>query len=112
MKDRIDWLIVAFWGLFGGIIGTLIFTVALGGWRYLLGVGKPKPWNGLAALLILTTLDLGWGLLGYKYRNRELGAWPRAFKNPATGMLLTKRLMVIATGLAALFFIWQLAKGL
>jgi hypothetical protein len=112
MKDWIDWMILAFWALFGAFLGFLIFAVALGGWKYLVGLGHPKPWNGLASLLIHTGLGFGWGLLSYKYRNRELGSYPRAFKDRSTGMLFTKRVMVIASCLAGVYFIWQLAKGL
>ena len=109
--DWEDKIILAFYGLFGGALGFLIFTFGLGGWRFLLTNRTAKPWNGLAALIICCTLGFGWGLLSYKYRNREFGSNNR-FENQATAILFTKRLMVILTCLAALYFVWQLAKGL
>ena len=113
MKDLEDKIIFAFYGLFGAALGFLIFAAALGGWRFLLTDRPAKPWNGLAALIICTGLGCGWGLLSYKFKDREFGSGPSSlFQDEATATLFMKRLMVIATCLAGLYFIWQLAKGL
>ena len=113
MKDLEDKIILVFYGLFGGFLGFLIFAVALGGWRFLLTNRPPKPWNGLVALILCSGLGFGWGLVSYKFRNRELGSRGSSlFEDQATGILFTKRLMVIATCLAGLYFLWQLAKSL
>jgi len=113
MKNLEDKIILLFYGLFGGFLGFLIFAMALGGWRYLLTSRPAKPWNGLVALIICSALGFGWGLVSYKFRNREFESGESSpFENQATAMLFTKRLMVIGTCLAGLYFIWQLAKGL
>ena len=55
----------------------------------------------------------GWGLVSYKFSGREVGSRGSSFfRDPATAILFSKRLMVIATCLAGLYFIWQLAKGM
>ena len=110
MKDLDDKIIFAFYGLFGAALGFLIFAVALGGWIFLLTDRPAKPWNGLAALIICLALGCGWGLISYKFKDREFGSG--LFQDQATSILFVKRLMVIATCLAGLYFIWQLAKGL
>ena len=113
MKNLEDKILFVVFGLFGGFLGFLVFAMALGGWRYLLTNRPPKAWNGLTALILCTTIGFGWGLLSYKFRNREFGSSGSAFyDDEAGGALLAKRLMVIGTCLAGLYFIWQLAKGL
>ena len=113
MKNLEDKILFVVFGLFGGFLGFLVFAMALGGWRYLLTKQPPKAWNGLTALILCTTIGFGWGLLSYKFRNREFGSSGSAFyDDEAGGALFAKRLMVIGTCLAGLYFIWQLAKGL
>ena len=113
MKNLEDKIILMFYGLFGGFLGFLIFAVALGGWRYLFTNRPASPWNGLVALVICSALGFGWGLVSYKFRNREFGSSGSGlFEDKATAMLRTRRLMVIGTCLAGLYFVWQLAKGL
>ncbi len=113
MKDLEDKIIYVFYGVFGAALGFLIFAVALGGWMYLVTGHSTKPWNGLVGLIICSAIGGGWGLLSYKFRNREFGSGPSSlFQDEASALLFMKRLMVIATCLAGLYFIWQLAKGL
>lgn len=113
MKNLEDKILYAVFGLFGGIIGFVVFAVGLGGWRYLLTKHPPKPWNGLTALILCAAIGFGWGLLSYKFRNREFGSNDSAFYDDGSGgVLFAKRSMVIVTSLAALYFIWQLAKGM
>ena len=111
MKNLADKVMLVFYGFFGGFLGFLIFAFALGGWRFLLTNRPPKPWNGLVALIICVVLGFGWGLVSYKFNDREFGSGG-SFESPANAMLFTKRLMVIGTCVAGLYFIWQLAKGL
>jgi hypothetical protein len=113
MKDLEDKIMFAFYGLFGAALGFLIFAAALGGWRYLLTNRPAKPWNGLVALILCSALGCGWGLLSYKFKDREFGSGPSGlFQDQASGILFVKRLMVVASCLVGLYFIWQLAKGL
>ena len=113
MKDLDEKIMFAFYGLFGAFIGFLIYAFALGGWEFLLADRRPKPWNGLVALIILLVLGGGWGLVSYKFKHREFGSGSSSlFQDEATAMLFAKRLIVIGTCLAALYFIWQLAKSL
>lgn len=99
--------------VFGAALGFLIFAVALGGWMYLFTGRSTKPWNGLVALIICSAIGGCWGLLSYKFRNREFGSGESSlFHDEATALLFMKRLMVIVTCLAGLYFVWQLAKGL
>jgi hypothetical protein len=113
MKNLEDKIIFAFYGVFGAAISFLVFVMALGGWRFVLTGHSTRPWNGPVALFICLAIGLGWGLLSYKFRDREFGSGTSSlYEDEATAMLFTKRLMVIATCLAGLYFIWQLAKGL
>ena len=113
MKDWEDKLICAVWGAFGAFLGFLVFMMALGGWRFVFIGRATKPWNGPVALFICVAIGCGWGLLAYKFRHREFGSSGSSlYEDPATASLFTKRLMVIATCLAGVYFIWQLAKDL
>ena len=113
MKNLEDKIILAFYGLFGAFLGFLIFAVALGGWRFLLTNQPANPWNGMASLILCVGLGFGWGLFSYKHKNVELGSGGlQRFDESSEGALFAKRLMVVATCVAGLYFIWQLAKGL
>lgn len=110
MEDKI---LYAVFGFIGGGIGFVVYAMALGGWEYLLTKRPPNPWNGLTALILCTTIGFGWGLLSYKFRNREFGSDDSTFYDDGPGgVLFGKRLMVIGTCLAGLYFIWQLSKNL
>ena len=54
----------------------------------------------------------GWGLVSYKFRDRQFGSGGPMFGDEATEALFIRRLIVVATCVAGLYFIWQLAKGL
>ena len=113
MKDLEDKIIMAFWGVFGAALGFLIYLFGLGGMKFLVMNRPAKPWNGLTALIICVVLGLGWGLVSYKFKDREFGGGGSNFyDDPATAMLFTKRLMVLLTCAAGVYFMWQLAKGL
>jgi len=113
MKNLEDKIIIAFYCVFGAAIGFLVFAMALGGWRFVFTGHSTRLWNGLVALLVCLAIGLGCGFLSYKFRNREFGSGTSSlYEDQATAILFTKRLIVIATCLAGLYYIWQLAKGL
>ena len=101
------------YGLFGAFLGFVVYAVALGGWMFVFTGKASRPWNGLVALLICLALGGGWGLVAYKFGDREIGSRAsNLYEDQATAILFAKRLLVIGTCLAGLYFIWQLAKGL
>lgn len=113
MKDSADKVVCAFYGCFGAGLGFLIYLFACGGWHFVLTGEATKPWNGVLALITFCLLGGGWGLVAYKYSDREFGtSGSNFFNDSATALLFSKRLLVIATCLAGLYFLWQLAKGL
>src|SRR5262245_60037648 len=112
MKDFADKVILVFYGVFGAALGFLIFLFALGGWRYVFTGHSTKPWNGVVALIICCGLGAGWGLVSYKFRDRQFGSGGPMFGDEANEALFIRRLIVVATCVAGLYFIWQLAKGL
>ena len=61
-------------------------------------------------MVILCVLGGGWGVVSYLYKDREFGSGSSMFyDDPASAALFSKRLMVVGTSLAALYFIWVLA---
>ena len=112
MKNLEDKVFYAIYGLFGASLGFLIYAIALGGWRYLLIGRQVRSWNGLVALIICVGLGFGWGILSYRFKDREFDSGASHFyHDEATAFLFTKRLMVVATCLAGLYFVWQLARS-
>jgi hypothetical protein len=113
MKDLDDKIIMVFYGVFGGVLGFLIYTFGLGGMKFMVMNRPAKPWNGLTALIICVVLGFGWGIVSYKFKDREFGRGESSFyDDAATRMLFTQRLMVLLTCAAGVYFMWQLAKGL
>jgi len=113
MKDKADLIVFLFYGAFGAFLGLLIFMFALGGSSYVFTGTASKSWNGAVGLVVCCVLGYGWGLLSYVLSEREFGKREsRFFHDPATAILFAKRAMVIATCVAGVYFIWQLAKSL
>jgi hypothetical protein len=113
MKDPTEKIMFILYGLFGAGLGLLIFMFALGGWRFVFAGHATKPWNGVVSLLFCCVLGGGWGLVAYKFKDRQFDSGSSSFyHDPATENLFSKRLMVIATCIAGLYFIWQLARRL
>lgn len=113
MKDFADWIICAFYGLLGALLGFLVFTFALGGWKFAFTGRATTTWKGPIGLIVCLGVGCALGLLSYKFRNREFGSNSTGlFQDGASGVLFAKRLMVIASSLVALYFIWQMAKTL
>ena len=111
MKDPADKFVCAIFGLFGATLGFFVYAIALGGWRYVLIGHATRAWNGLAGLIISCVVGGVLGLVSYWFRDREFGSGGSDYyDSPATAILFSKRLIVIATCLAGLYFLWQLAK--
>ena len=113
MKNWEDKIMMAFYGLFGAGLGFLIFAMPLGGAGYIFTKEPPEPWNGLGALIVCLGVGFGAGVFAYKRRDQEFGSGSSSlFQDEATAVLFSKRLLVIAGCLAALYFLWQTAKRL
>ena len=113
MKDLDDKIIMAFYGVFGGALGFLIYTFGLGGMKVMVLSRPAKAWNGMTALVICVLLGAGWGIVAYKFKDREFGGKGSYFyDDEATASLFFHRLMVLVTCAVGVYFMWQLAKGL
>ena len=113
MKNFENKAALAFYGLFGAFLGLLIFMFALGGWEFVFTGHHQRPWNGGVALAICLVICGGWGLLAYKLRDQEFGSGhSNLHDSEASAILFTKRLMTVASCLAALYFMWQVARGI
>lgn len=113
MRDATDKVMFVFYGMFGALLGLLIFMFGLGGWPFVFMGKSTRPWNGLWALVACCVLGGGWGFIAYIARQRELGSSGSSlFSDQASAVLFSKRLMVIATCVAGLYFIWQIAKSI
>jgi hypothetical protein len=107
-----DKVMFAAFGLFGAAIGLLIFMFALGGDSYVFTGTATRSWNGLPALIICCAVGAGLGMLSYRFSHIELGNGQFLFWDAATALLFTKRALAALAALGALYFVWQLAKGL
>jgi hypothetical protein len=112
MKDLDKKIIAALFPIFGCFLGFLVFTFGLEGWHFVF-TGRPRSlWIGPGGLLLSLVVGgvLGW--LSYRHRHREFGGVEPFAHDEATSLLWSKRLIVLGACLAALYFIWQLAKSL
>lgn len=113
MRDSADKIVFACYGLFGAGLGLLVFMFALDGWSFLFTGRATEPWNGVLALILCCALGGGWGLVSYKIKDREFNSGGSdLFYDSATAIRFGKRLLVIATCLAGLYFVWQLTRTL
>ncbi len=110
MKRADEIIVIVMYGLFGALLAFLVFTFGLGGWAYVF-TGKPRSvLIGFPGLLLFLTTGASLGLLSYRHRHREFGGVGPLAHDAATGYLLAKRVIVILTCLAGVYFVWQLAK--
>lgn len=111
MKDLDKKIVAALFPLLGMFLGFLVFTFGLGGWRYTFTGRSRSWWIGPWGLLLFLAVGgvLGW--LSYRHRDREIGGVGPLAHDAPTGFLLGKRLIVIATCLVGLYFVWQLARS-
>jgi len=108
VKNWEDKMMYAIYALFGGAIGILLFAVPLGGWDYIF-LGESKGfWDGPVSMILWTTFGAGWGLLSYRYHHYEVdpetAAWLR--------FLISRRGRMLIFGIVALYFVYDVAKGL
>jgi hypothetical protein len=105
-------VMLAVYGIFGAFLGFLIYVFAWGGFRLLLAGERYNQSTEVIALLLCLFIGAGWGLFAYKYKHHEIGAAGSTFyHDQPTAILLSKRLLIIGTCLAGLYFLWQVAKG-
>jgi hypothetical protein len=113
MKDFADKIVLVFYGVLGAGLGGLVFLFACDGWSYVLTGKASSSWNGALGLALSCLGGGGLGVLAGKYGDRELGAGGSSlFDNSATALLFSKRVLVIAGCLAAIYYLWQLADRL
>jgi hypothetical protein len=113
VKDATDKILFVIYGLFGSVLGLLIFMFALGGWNLVFTGRATSQWNGIGALIVCCALGGGWGFVSYLLKNREFASGSSSlFRDPASAILFSKRLMVVATSIAGAYFIWQVAKSI
>jgi hypothetical protein len=105
-------LMFILYGLFGAFLGFLVFAFALGGDEYVFAGHSSTLWVGPLGLLVCLGVGFGLGFLSYKFEYREFVSTKWLFQDQATAILFTKRLIVIAGCLAALYYMWQVAKSL
>jgi hypothetical protein len=109
MKDLDEKIVAWLHPLFGAFLGFLVFTFGTGGWWFVFTGKVRSKWVGPMGLLI--SLAVG-ALLGWiAYRHREFDEVGELAQDEAGALLLGKRIVVIGSCLAVLYFIWQLAKG-
>jgi hypothetical protein len=112
MKDLDKKIVSLVHALFGAFLGFLVFTFALGGWRFVFTGRSQSTWRGPFGLLICIAIGgmLGW--IAYKFRSIEFDLSGSIPQDRAGAMLFTKLLMVVGVAVVGLYFIWQLAKSL
>jgi hypothetical protein len=112
MKDFDERIVAACYPLFGSFLAFLVFAFGLGGWRFIFTGQSQSLMLGPSGLLLNMGIGALLGWLCYRHRHREVDVVGPLAHDAATGWLLGKRLIVIASCLAGLYFIWQLAKSL
>jgi hypothetical protein len=105
-------IVVVFHTLFGAFLGFLVFMFGIGGLLSLFTEPSEATWLGPVGLFVCPGVGglLGW--FAYRHRHREFGGPGILAQDTAGGVLLVKRLMVVAACLVGLYFLWQLAKSL
>ena len=112
MSSLEDKIIVVFYGLLGAMLAVLVFAFAFGGWEYVFTGDAKSVWIGPFGLVLCCGIGFALGLLAYKHKHRELDSGPSAFwTDGPSATLFAKRLLVIAGAVAALYFLWQLARS-
>jgi hypothetical protein len=101
-----------FYALLGGFLGLLVFLFAFGGDDFIFTGHRVGFWCGPFGLLVCSGVGLVLGALSYRYRSREFGSSRGMFQKQAEALLFTKRLMVTVGCVAAMYYIWELARSL
>ena len=107
---------VAVNGAVGGIVGALLFFCALGEMNSLIDflLGRATAWwNGWAAFCVCVMIGFGVGVVSYFQRQREYGFHRvGVYSGPEGGVLLAKRIGALLGAAVAVYFMWQLARGI
>ena len=104
--------ICVFYGFIGSLLALLVYTFAFGGWEYVFTGDRKSFWIGPFGLIITLLIGCALGLLSYQQKSREYDSGMSVFwTDVPTALLFSKRLVVIAGSIAALYFIWQLARS-
>jgi hypothetical protein len=111
MKDIDQKIVALLYALFGSFLAFLVFTFALGGWRFVFTGKSMTILRGPVGLFISIALGAVLGWLSYRHRHYESGALGTLAQDTAGGVLLGKRIVVIISCVVALYYIWQLAKS-
>jgi hypothetical protein len=101
--------------VFGAGIGFVIYFFPLGGFGPLLTSRGGRWWNGSGAFWICVGGGALIGFVSYKNRLRNLDIEPRGdgiYSGQAGQELLWRRIAMLIFGVVAVYFIWQLAKGI
>jgi hypothetical protein len=103
-------------GAVGGVVGGLLFFGVINTMNsltdFLLG-RSTSWWNGWAAFWVCVMVGFGVGVVCYPQRDREYG-FQRAgvYAGAEGGVLLAKRIGVLISAAVAVYFLWQLARGI
>lgn len=98
----------AIYALFGGGIGLILFAVVFGGCDYVFLGQAEGIWDGPVTMIVLCGIGAGWGLISYRFRHHELDADTAGL----LGALISRRGRTVILGIVALYFIYDLARGM
>jgi hypothetical protein len=101
--------------VFGAAVGFVIYFLPLGGFGPLLTSKGGHWWNGSGAFWICVGGGGLVGFLSYQNRLKDLDIEPHGdgiYSGSGGRALLWRRLVVIAIGIIAVYFLWTLAKGI
>lgn len=112
MKRADELFVKAVFALIGGAAGFLVFVMGLGGWEYVFTGKSSNVLLGFPSLALCVGIGGVGGWYAYRHRHREIGGVEPFAHDAATGFLLTKRLMVVVGGLIAVYFVWQVLRGM
>jgi hypothetical protein len=98
---------------FGAALGLPVFMFGLGGYRFLFLGKSTHWWNGWPGLLLCVGIGALGGWFSYRNRLKNLDIPVAGIYAESGGAeLLWRRLVVIGSAIIAIYFIWQLAKGI
>ena len=97
----------------GGALGLPVFMFALGGHRFIFLGKSTHWWNGFPGLLLCVGVGALCGWISFKNSHKQIDIPVAGIYAESGGSeLLMRRLLVIGGAIVAIYFIWQLAKGI